>query len=266
MLLVASATVVGPPPVAGDQPDVVGQHLVPVDRPERLRHATSRRATGNPAQSNLGFFPLLPDPDPGHPRGHPLRVLGVGPRHHLRARPGRRRGRVVDAPGRLRPDRRRPGHGPGVLLPRRPGAELRLHRGGHHPASWPAPCWPCAATGGWLAGLCAAVATTADPVAGGGHRALRGGRRASPSATAGEWRSLWAPVLAPLGIASFFVYLWAHAGSPFEYFRAQRAGWQGGTYFDGIPGRLLPPVHPLVRRPGLRRQGRVGRGGAWCSW
>jgi hypothetical protein len=88
----------------------------------------------------------------------------------------------------------------------------------------------------WIvAGLCAAVATTADPVASAvivpcvvaAVVAIRS-RRA--------WRSLWAPVLAPLGIASFFLYLWAHAGSPLEYFRAQRAGWQGGRYFNGIPG------------------------------
>jgi hypothetical protein len=52
----------------------------------------------------------------------------------------------------------------------------------------------------------------------------------------GEWRALLAPLLAPLGVATFFAYLWVHSGSPFEYFRAQRAGWQGGTYFGGIPG------------------------------
>jgi hypothetical protein len=88
-----------------------------------------------------------------------------------------------------------------------------------------------------VAGVCAAVATTADPVAiavvvpcvVAAVVAIRDRR---------EWGSLWAPVLAPVGVATFFTYLWAHAGSPFEYFRAQRAGWQGGTYFDGIPGSL----------------------------
>jgi hypothetical protein len=85
-----------------------------------------------------------------------------------------------------------------------------------------------------LAGLCAAVATTADPV---------GSAAIVPCVVAawvairrkGEWRALAAPVLAPLGIAGFFLYLWAHAGTPFAYFRAQRAGWQGGNYFGGIP-------------------------------
>jgi len=86
-----------------------------------------------------------------------------------------------------------------------------------------------------VAGLCAAVATTADPVGSavivpcvvGAVLAVR--RR-------GEWKAIAAPLLAPFGIGVFFLYLWAHAGSPFEYFRAQRAGWQGGTYFGGIPG------------------------------
>ena len=86
-----------------------------------------------------------------------------------------------------------------------------------------------------LAGLCAAVATTADPVA---------TAAVVPCAVAAviairaqrDWRSLWAPLLAPLGIVSFFSYLWVHTGSPFEYFTAQRAGWQSGTYFGGIPG------------------------------
>ncbi len=86
-----------------------------------------------------------------------------------------------------------------------------------------------------LSGICAALATTADPVATAAivpcavaaYFAVRDRR---------EWRSLWAPALAPLGILSFFGYLWAHTGSPLEYFKAQRAGWQGGTYFGGIPG------------------------------
>ena len=85
-----------------------------------------------------------------------------------------------------------------------------------------------------LAGLAAAVATAADPV---------GSAVVVPCVVAavlairrrGDWGALAAPVLAPLGIVAFFAYLWAHTGSPLEYFRAQRAGWQGGTYFGGIP-------------------------------
>jgi len=86
-----------------------------------------------------------------------------------------------------------------------------------------------------VAGLLAAAATTADPV---------GAAVIAPCVVAavvairrrGEWRALAAPLLAPLGVGAFFGYLWAHTGSPFEYFRAQRAGWQGGRYFGGIPG------------------------------
>jgi hypothetical protein len=86
-----------------------------------------------------------------------------------------------------------------------------------------------------LAGLCAAVATAADPI---GSAVMVPCVFAAWVAirTRGEWKALAAPLLAPLGIGAFFLYLWAHTGSPLEYFRAQRAGWQGGTYFGGIPG------------------------------
>jgi len=84
-----------------------------------------------------------------------------------------------------------------------------------------------------LAGLAAAVATTADPV---GVAAVVPCDVACVVAvrTRGEWRSLAAPLLAPLGVTVFFLYLWAHAGSPFAYVHAQRAGWQSGTYFGGV--------------------------------
>lgn len=87
----------------------------------------------------------------------------------------------------------------------------------------------------WLvAGLCAALATSADPVAIAvvvpcaiaSYLAIR---------SRGEWRSLLAPLLAPLGIAAFFGYLWAHTGSPFEWFDAQRAGWQTGDFAGSVP-------------------------------
>jgi len=85
-----------------------------------------------------------------------------------------------------------------------------------------------------LAGLCAAVVTSADPVAAAiiipcvvaSYDAITESR---------DWRSLWAPAIAPIGIVSFFAYLWAHTGSPFEWFHAQRVGWQNGYYFTGVP-------------------------------
>jgi hypothetical protein len=85
-----------------------------------------------------------------------------------------------------------------------------------------------------LAGLSAGVASAADPVAVavvvpcivGAYLAIRDRR---------ELRSLWAPLLAPAGLIAFFTYLWIHTGSPLEWFKAQRAGWQGGTYFGSVP-------------------------------
>ena len=53
--------------------------------------------------------------------------------------------------------------------------------------------------------------------------------------TRGEWRALWSALLAPLGIGLFFLYLWIHTGTPFAWFDAQRAGWQGGAFGAGIP-------------------------------
>ncbi len=91
----------------------------------------------------------------------------------------------------------------------------------------------------WVAaGLCAAVASTSDPV---GVAAFVPCALAALAAIRAkrEWTSLWAPALAPLGFGTFCIYLWVHTGSPFEYFDAQRAGWQSGAYFYGIPGSFL---------------------------
>jgi hypothetical protein len=38
-------------------------------------------------------------------------------------------------------------------------------------------------------------------------------------------RSLWAPLLAPLGLIAFGIYLWAWTGTPFASYNAQRVGW-----------------------------------------
>jgi hypothetical protein len=85
-----------------------------------------------------------------------------------------------------------------------------------------------------LAGLFAALATSADPVAVavvvpctiGAYSAIR---------QRGEWRALVAPLVAPLGVVAFFGYLWAHTGSFLEWFRAQRSGWQQGSFGSGLP-------------------------------
>ena len=89
-----------------------------------------------------------------------------------------------------------------------------------------------------VAGLCAAVASTSDPVGAAAFVPCAVAAVVAIRATR-TWKALWAPALAPLGIGVFFAYLWAHTGSPSAYFDAQRAGWQGGAYFYGIPGSFL---------------------------
>ena len=90
MLLVASGHLLGHPPAAGSRPDHLGQLLVPGHRPQRLRqpHPARARAT-RPSRPRV--LPPRPDADPGHPRGHPVRLGRVRPGHHVPARPGRRR-------------------------------------------------------------------------------------------------------------------------------------------------------------------------------
>jgi hypothetical protein len=89
-----------------------------------------------------------------------------------------------------------------------------------------------------VAGLCAGVASASDPVGAAAFVPCAVAAVVAIRATR-TWQSLWAPALAPLGIGTFFLYLWVHTGSPFEYFDAQRAGWQGGAYFYGIPGSFF---------------------------
>ncbi len=86
----------------------------------------------------------------------------------------------------------------------------------------------------WIAaGVAAALATACDPVASAvilpcvvaAYAAWRSHRDA---------RAWWAPALAPLGIGTFFIYLWAHTGSPFSWYLAQRQGWQAGPMGTGV--------------------------------
>ena len=87
----------------------------------------------------------------------------------------------------------------------------------------------------WLAaGLCAGLATAADPVAAAivvpcliaSWQAIR---------HRNDRHSLIAPALAPAGLLAFFAYLWAHTGTPFAWFIAQRRGFQGGGFGVGVP-------------------------------
>jgi len=88
----------------------------------------------------------------------------------------------------------------------------------------------------WVtAGALAAVASATDPL---GTMAI------VPCAVVawkairrdGESRSLAAPLLAPVGVLGFFAFLWAWVGTPFAWFIAQRRGWQGGVPGASIPG------------------------------
>jgi len=222
MVLVATA-------VASDRHQPVVNMLTPWDSSWYLEIARNGYVShippgsGNPAQSDLGFFPLIPlmTRATGLVTTFVLGLLASiavwWMLHDVFGRSGADRGTALIF------------FSPGALVLSFVYSEatiilfiacslmaLRRHR------------WV-------LAGLCAAAATAADPI---------GSAAIVPCVVAAvvairvrrEWKALAAPVLAPLGIASFFLYLWAHTGSPFEYFRAQRAGWQGGAYFNGIPG------------------------------
>ncbi|MCU1453250.1 MAG: hypothetical protein JWN46_1396 [Acidimicrobiales bacterium] len=75
-----------------------------------------------------------------------------------------------------------------------------------------------------LAGICAALATAARPNAGplilacfvAAVVAIRAGR---------EWRALWAPALAPLGVIGYFAYLAVHTGDALAWFHSEHNGW-----------------------------------------
>lgn len=97
-----------------------------------------------------------------------------------------------------------------------------------------------------LAGLLGAVATATRPNAAGviascGWAALVAVR------SRGEWRSLVAPALAPLGILGFFAYLWARTGQATAWFDAQRAGWEERV----VPLAVVDDVRQLVADPFL---------------
>ncbi len=87
----------------------------------------------------------------------------------------------------------------------------------------------------WIAaGLFAALTSLADPV---GVAAVFACVLTAVVAIKKERNTepLTAVIVAPLGIIGFFTYLYFHTGDFFSWFIAQRTGWQGGYYFNGIP-------------------------------
>jgi len=62
-----------------------------------------------------------------------------------------------------------------------------------------------------------------------------------------EWKSIIAPILAPLGYIGFMVFLRFHTGESWAWFRVQREAWQEGTSFGGtaLTSTFEFLLHPL---------------------
>jgi Mannosyltransferase (PIG-V) len=121
-----------------------------------------------------------------------------------------------------------------LTIPLALGCLLALHR-----QRWPA------------AGLLAGLATSVEPVALGlllaclaaSAREIRSRGWRDPAAR----RSLAAPLLAPLGIGAFALFLWAWTGTPFAAYLAQHYGWHQQN--EPLAYLALPIVRHLLRRP-----------------
>jgi hypothetical protein len=63
-----------------------------------------------------------------------------------------------------------------------------------------------------------------------------------------DWWSLIAPALAPIGFVAFQLYLNAHAGERWPWFRVQREAWREGTSFGAtaLSNTLSFFTHPLA--------------------
>lgn len=63
-----------------------------------------------------------------------------------------------------------------------------------------------------------------------------------------EWRSLVAPLLAPIGFLGFHLFLWRHTGESRAWFRVQREAWGEGASFgiSAIRGTIDAFSHPLA--------------------
>jgi hypothetical protein len=87
----------------------------------------------------------------------------------------------------------------------------------------------------WLgAGVVGALATTASPLA------LPIVIAAAFAAWRSTRRQAWiAPVLASSGFGVYCLYLWAHMGTPFGWFDAERVGWAGHHFSVLAPARWV---------------------------
>jgi hypothetical protein len=99
------------------------------------------------------------------------------------------------------------------------------------------------------AGLLAGLATAVGPV----------GLAAIPACAAAAWleirergwsdrearRSLLAPILSPLGIAGFAIFLWFWTGTPLASFNAQHGAWQESTTPLAVPRLFGSLIHQI---------------------
>lgn len=103
----------------------------------------------------------------------------------------------------------------------------------------------------WAAGLLAALATAVEPVAlvlvpvclAAAARQLRARGWHDPAAR----QSLAAPLLAPLGLGAFAVFLWAWTGTPFASLIAQHYGWHQQS--QPLALLALPVARHLIGHP-----------------
>jgi hypothetical protein len=62
-----------------------------------------------------------------------------------------------------------------------------------------------------------------------------------------DWRSLTAPLLAPLGFVVFQVYLWVHTGHADAWFQTQQGGWGERLAIGATWGKLSEFIrHPMA--------------------
>lgn len=128
----------------------------------------------------------------------------------------------------------------------------------------------------WAAGLLAGIATAVEPVA--IVLAVICGIAAARQVRAHGWRdpaarrSPLAPLLAPLGIGGFAVFLWVWTGTPFATYIAQHYGWHQQS--EPLAFLTLPIVQHTVAQPAQVAadlltwnvwNGVLGGAFLWCS-
>jgi hypothetical protein len=85
-----------------------------------------------------------------------------------------------------------------------------------------------------------------------------------------EWKSLVAPLLAPVGFVGFHLYLWQHTGELGVWFRVQREAWNEGTSYGttAITRSIEFLLHPFGSATNaITAMSLVALlVGLWCMW